>query len=371
MKKFVILFVAMAMSIGCSNDDNNLEEIVVKDLVLSMNNKEVYVGDEVLFTVLDKEGEKVDASIYVGNTLVKNPVIFDKVGDFTIVAKKEGFENSNLLKVSVKDKIVELSQLVLSASDVALKIGEQVSFTITANDVIVKDALIYNVATGAALPNNVFEATTAGEFAFVAKKAGYVDSSIIKVEVETVDEKGNYLFVNGNDYGVSMVYFDIDRKLETDKEGNSVEVDVVVELLDGQLANQYSFMVLHEDIYFILTLWGVNKTIVQKDGEIVDYGKRLMPNEVSDLQLSSLVVISDNDNVFELFDTNGEFTINFRDIDVANKGIGVGGDGIGGTIDFEFNFESFKDTVNLNFSGDILFSEILLENKSIVKSKRL
>lgn len=369
MKKFMILFIAMATTFGCSSDDNNSEEIIVKDLVLSTDKKEVQVGDEVLFTVLDKEGKKVDASIYVGNTLVKNPVKFDKTGDFSVVAKKEGFKNSNLLTIKVKDKV--LSQLTLKPSSDTVKVGDKVTFTIAVANVVENGAAIYNVATGVALPNNVFEATTVGEFAFVAKKAGFADSTQVVVTVEEVEAKSdNFLTVNGINVDFRYVIFDVMRENVMDKDGNLTEVDKVVKLEDGRFANEYSLMILEQDNYLIITLRVLNSSIVAKDGTIVNYGKRVLPTNAKDVVFADLFLIGSDYFIIEDYLTAKKFDLKINNVSIPNDGIGVGVDGVSGIADFGFSFESEENEIDFSFAGDVFFSESLEKESKAFKFKK-
>ncbi len=370
MKKFMILFIAMATTFGCSSDDNNSEEIIVKDLVLSTDKKEVQVGDEVLFTILDKEGKKVDASIYVENALVKNPVKFDKAGDFSVVAKKEGFKNSNSLTIKVKDKEEGLSQLSLKSSSNAVKVGDKVTFTIAVANVVENGATIYNVTTGVALPNNVFEATTVGEFAFVAKKAGFADSTQVVVIVEEAEDKSNnFLTVNGNNVDFRYVILDVMRENVIDKDGNLIEVDKVVKLDDGRFANEYSLMILEQDNYLIITLRVLNSSVVEKDGSIVNYGKRVLPTNAKDVVFTDLFLIGGDYFILENYLTAKKFDLKINNVFIPNDGIGSGVDGVFGIADFGFSFESEENEIDFSFAGDVIFSESLEKESKAFKFK--
>lgn len=263
MKKLLLLFVATAAFIGCSSDDNNSETPVVvkQDLVLSTSKANVTVGEELEFTIVDKAGKKVDAGVYVDNKAVANPVKFDQAGIFSVVAKKEGFKDSNILKIDVSDK--KLVQLKLEATASSVIKGDQVMFTVFADNVAVKDAIVYNEKTGEALVDNVFEANELGMVSFVAKKEGFTDSVVLTVNVES---KPNGYFVNGLELDIDLVVLDLIQENVVDVNGKSIVVDKVVEFEDGRLANEYSLMLIEENNFTFLTLWVANNSIVKKMG---------------------------------------------------------------------------------------------------------
>lgn len=370
MKKLLLLFVATAAFIGCSSDDNNSETPVVvkQDLVLSTSKANVTVGEELEFTIVDKAGKKVDAGVYVDNKAVANPVKFDQAGIFSVVAKKEGFKDSNILKIDVSDK--KLVQLKLEATASSVIKGDQVMFTVFADNVAVKDAIVYNEKTGEALVDNVFEANELGMVSFVAKKEGFADSAVLTVNVES---KPNGYFVNGLELDIDLVVLDLIQENVVDVNGKSIVVDKVVELEDGRLANEYSLMLIEENNFTFLTLWVANNSIVKKNGVIVDYGKRILPTEVtkkSDVVFRDLFIVGEY-FIMENYLTVSQFVLDFNKLEIPAKGIGVGEKGVMGDIGIGFDFESDMNNIEFNYTGEIFFTETIeKESRSFrVKNK--
>lgn len=361
----MFLFVAMTVMIGCSNDDSNLEEVVVKGLLVNSDSKEVIVGNQVMFTVLDQDGEKIDATIYVDDKEVINPVVFELSGEFDVVAKKEGYQNSNLLTINVVDKEVVRSELVLTTTESTVKVGAKVSFVITADNMLVEGVTIYNIETGDSLPNNIFEATEKGMFSFIAKKEGFVDSVEVVVTVEE-EERESFLKVNGVNIDFNHVVFDVIRENITDEKGNRKEVDKVVKLDNGRFANEYSLMILEQDNYLIITLWVENKGIIEKDGVIVNYGKRVLPINEKEIVFSDLFLVGDY-FIIENYLTTEKFDLEINYVSIPNNGVGAGVEGVFGTADFGFGFVSEGNEIDFSFAGEVFFTESLEKDSKALK----
>lgn len=291
MKKLLFLLLVTAAFIGCSSDDNNSEvPVVVKqELVISTTKVNVIVGEELVFTVKDKAGKKVDAGIYVDNKKVTNPVKFDQAGKFSIVAKKEGFKDSAVITVNVKAK---------------------------------------------------------------GKVNGYN--------------------VNGFEKEIELVILDVIQVDTIDVNGKAIVVDKVIELEDGRLANEYILMPLEQNNYTFLTLWVVNNSIVKKDGVIVDYGKRILPTEVSkksDIVFAHFFVVGGEEFIMENFLTVDSFVLNFNRLDVLNKGLGAGDQGVDGQIDISFDLKSDENIIAFSYSGDIHFTESIEKESKAFKAR--
>lgn len=372
MKKLLLLFLATVAFIGCSSDDNNETPVVKENLVLSTSQSKITVGEKLKFNVVDKAGKTVNAGIYVDNVGVVNPVTFDKAGTFSVVAKKDGFKDSNVLKIEVTDVgDVKVIQLQLKATASSVNIGDQVKFTISADNAAVDGAVVVNVNTGAVVIDNTFDATDIGEFKFVAKKNGFADSAEITVNVEAKGKANGY-YVNGLEVDIELVILDLIQVNTMDANGKAIVVDKIVELEDGRLANEYVLMPLEQNNYTFLTLWVVNNSIVKKDGVIVDYGKRILPTEVNketDIVFGDLFLVGADFFIMENNLTVESFVLNFDKLNVPNKGVGVGESGVKADISIGFDFESDQNNIEFNYSGDIQFTESIEKDSKAFKAR--
>lgn len=102
MKK-ILFFLLVSLSLfSCnSNDDGNSQPQEKKELHLTVDATAAIVNQPIYFTIQNNDKEDVTADLYVGNSKVDNPMVFDEVGVYDIVAKKAGYVNSNVLQVNV------------------------------------------------------------------------------------------------------------------------------------------------------------------------------------------------------------------------------------------------------------------------------
>ena len=96
------LFIALA---SCSSDDGGSggdDNPPISNLVLSSNTSTIVVNESISFDVT-MDGKKVlDATIYIDGTAISgNNHTFTEQGLFEVIAKKEGSENSNIVKITV------------------------------------------------------------------------------------------------------------------------------------------------------------------------------------------------------------------------------------------------------------------------------
>lgn len=232
-KLFMFLAVAGLATFGasCSSDDSKNDDPKQKDLVLS-GKTDVKEGDAVTFTV--KVGDKAEAGtdLYVAGEKVSNPYTFTKKGEFKVQAKKNGFNDSNVLTVKVSEKDVvgpepDPKTLVLSVvGGNEVTVGQDVVFLVKDNEgATVTGATIKKANATVANP---WTATEAGTFKFVASKDGYENSNEISVVVnEVVVPEGQFLKVG--DDNVSLV----DAKFIYFLDGDYVYSE---ELEDGSVA---------------------------------------------------------------------------------------------------------------------------------------
>ncbi|WP_353119209.1 hypothetical protein [Myroides odoratus] len=181
-----------------SSDDNGGDGGQKKDLVLS-GKTDVKEGDAVTFTV--KVGDKAEAGtdLYVAGEKVSNPYTFAKVGEFKVQAKKNGFNDSNVLTVKVSEKggvTPDPKTLVLSVvGGTDVKVGDEVVFLVKDNEgATVTGATIKKGGTTVASP---WVPTEVGTFKFVASKDGYENSNEVSVVVAQNTIPENFVKVNG------------------------------------------------------------------------------------------------------------------------------------------------------------------------------
>lgn len=203
-KLFMFLAVAGLATFGasCSKSDDNGggDEKNEKQLELTASNKEIKVGDSVTFTVKVDGKVETGAELLSGKDKISLTHKFDKAGDFTIVARKNGFKESAsvTIKVTDKDTPPEEGQLTLIATPSTVKVGESVMFVVKDGSSIITDATITQVG-GAAVTGGTWTATAEGVVKFKATKAGAKDSAEVSVTVEkaAVVPTGNYTKLNG------------------------------------------------------------------------------------------------------------------------------------------------------------------------------
>lgn len=200
-KLFMFLAVAGLATFGasCSSDDGGGGD--TKTLTLSADKTSVKVNETVTFTASEK-----DAEIYVGDKKISNSTKFDKEGSYNVVAKKKGFNDSPVVKITVtKDGGIdpEVKQLTLTALPTSVKIGDVVTFIVKEGNNVVTDATITQVG-GAAITGNTWTAATAGSFKFKATKTGAKDSAEVTVIVTDNGTPGT-----GNFYKVGNTTYDI------------------------------------------------------------------------------------------------------------------------------------------------------------------
>ncbi|TDS62100.1 hypothetical protein [Myroides indicus] len=212
-KLFMFLAVAGLATFGvsCSSSDdsgnggNGGDE---KTLSLSADRKEIKEGESVTFTV--KVGDKVEsgAEFYIGSDKISNPHKFDAAGEYKVVAKKEGFKDSNAVTVKVTKEGVDPepeAKLVLELdNEGTITEGDEVSFTVmNEKNLPVTDAVIY--VNDKAITGTSFKTEAPGTYTAIAKK-GDVESNKVSFEViEFIPPSGDgTLTYDGVDYTVTQ-----------------------------------------------------------------------------------------------------------------------------------------------------------------------
>ncbi len=116
MRKLFISLSLMTLTlsgiVSCSSDDSNKEKKQLKTMVLTVNSTTVEENDQVTFTVLVGQELVEGVEIYIDGKLGTNPFIFDKMGSYKVIAKKEGYYDSNELLIKVT-KAVEVNSPII------------------------------------------------------------------------------------------------------------------------------------------------------------------------------------------------------------------------------------------------------------------
>ena len=275
-KLFMFLAVAGLATFGasCSSDDSKNDDPVKKDLVLS-GKTDVKEGDAVTFTV--KVGDKAETGtdLYVDGVKAANPHTFSKVGEYKVQAKKNGFNDSNVLTVKVSEKggvdpepEPDPKTLVLSVVGGTEAIaGQEVIFLVKDNEgnnvtgtVIKKDGTTVS---------NPWTPTEAGTFKFVASKEGYENSNEVTVNVTVVDvPEGNFVKIGNKYYNIENMRL----KANASQQGNDW---IIYRYQDEDPTKQYSVWAYEyyelneaEDEYVVRAMFQV-VTVYEKDGNIV------------------------------------------------------------------------------------------------------
>lgn len=188
-------------SCSSSDDNGNGGGNDKETLILSADKTSVKVDETVTFTVSEK-----DAELYVeGKKISSKSTKFDKEGSYKVVAKKNGFKDSNVVTIKVTkdgtggpgDNEKETLKLTILPTEVTL--GNAVSFVVYEGTTDVSSSAKIFV-NGSEITGSSYTATAVGTYSVVAKKEGANDSdakTFTVVEAPAVPE-GNF-FAAGSD----------------------------------------------------------------------------------------------------------------------------------------------------------------------------
>lgn len=302
MRKIGYLMMMSVMIMACSSEDNNvkghkIEEGVLKYLKLDASATEVVVGEEVSFTLLDDVGKEVEGTILLNGKEIAKKYAFGNVGKFKVKGVKQGFDISNEITITVLDKVVEKSSLLLIVNKTEVEVGERVTFEVFSGDASVKAGVkILDLKTKKEIEGFEFVAKEEGEFKFIATGEGYIDSEeiVVKVkEAKVIHE--TVLVINGKE--LDLAYCTVEYRL-LDR-GLNIETDEVIgavfDLGNGVYGNQYSLIIETKTNkeaqkgHVFVELLVPNPTIkVNKNGEVIDYGKRVLPTKDTEVKLRAI-----------------------------------------------------------------------------------
>ncbi|MVX34806.1 hypothetical protein [Myroides sp. LoEW2-1] len=181
------LFAVIFLFLSCSSDDNETTIPADKQkLTLTADHETTTIGTTVKFTVKLNDQIITDALVKQkdGETLTSGEWKPEAAGTFTFVAQKQGFENSNEISIVVTK---EKTQLILTANKTTVENGEEVLFTVTAEEEGISDFTL-EILNKEKINSNKWIPTEEGTFQVIASKEGFIDSTPLEIIVtEKVD----------------------------------------------------------------------------------------------------------------------------------------------------------------------------------------
>lgn len=240
----------------------------IKKLELKASSINIYLGDEVLFDVL-VDNKPVTASIFIDDEKISgNGYVFEDVGTFEVIAKLEGYLDSEVIVITV----VKKPGLNLFASSTSVTVGGNVTFSVTSGEETLEaDIYIDNQK----ISGSTYIFNNTGTFKVVAKLDGYADSDELSVTVREPQYKTD-IYVAGTEVsGASQIakYWE---------NGSSVS------LTSGTIAYATSIYVYNDDVYvagFEENSNGVNVAMYWKNGR-----QYPLTNGASDAEAHSIFV---------------------------------------------------------------------------------
>ncbi|HLW33924.1 MAG TPA: kelch repeat-containing protein [Aequorivita sp.] len=98
----ILLSVFTISYFSCSKNDDGPGTVETPQLELTASATEVETGQEVIFTVAAASKNIPDAAIYIdGTSIIGYTHTFTEEGTFQVVAKKEGYQESNFISINV------------------------------------------------------------------------------------------------------------------------------------------------------------------------------------------------------------------------------------------------------------------------------
>ena len=175
---------------------------------------DVGVGKKISFTVTDQEGISItNAGIYLTDgTQIEYDYVFKAVGNFKVIAKSEGYKDSDGLVITVKDKVAEL---IMTLDGEADELYADEVFKLNIKDrtgVAVSNALLYKNGTATAIKseNGVFEVAFDEEGTYKLHAIHEEDeSNVVEVTLKAKRKASNSFTFNGRTFDVknSTLFF--------------------------------------------------------------------------------------------------------------------------------------------------------------------
>ncbi len=212
-KLFMFLAVAGLATFGtaCSSSDDNTPPPPpeVGQLALSASKTTLEINEKVTFAVKLDGKAVADAEIFIDGTKISGyETSFATAKAYKVVAKKAGSKDSSELTITVKEKVIEKKQLVLTATPVLLALNAETTFKVTLDGQDVTSSSVITV-NGTAVTNAKFKSATAGDFTAIAKKEGSIDSEEVVVTVLPAATAGNKTVYGGTEKVINNTVFGI------------------------------------------------------------------------------------------------------------------------------------------------------------------
>ncbi|MDM1043418.1 hypothetical protein HX004_01850 [Myroides sp. 1354] len=212
---FLFLTTLVTMNVACSSsDDKKEEEEKALSLVSNADGKGIPEGTSVMFTVTTNEGEKkVEVSgvaFYMDGKEIGNPYVFEKAGTFNVVAKKNGFLDSNVVVIKVVEDDVVIEKETLTIAVIGgftdIEVEEEIRFEVKDEEGGLVENAEISLSDGTVI-GYAWTPTAVGTYKIKAKKEGYNASAEITVNVKaksvkklvlTLESNAEELYVNEN-----------------------------------------------------------------------------------------------------------------------------------------------------------------------------
>ena len=369
MKKLTSLIFVMLMIIGCTSDDNSkISEPITPEpssntLKLSSDIKNTSVGTETTFYITNDKKRSVEAQLFIGETEITSPYVFNEVGSFNVVAKKEGYTDSNILEINVSEEKFEQLNLVVDLQSIEVK--QTATFQVRVGKQLLRDNVtIINTETNEPLKNNEFTGTETGKYTFKAVVDGYLPSEEIVITVTPRVLRDLFTF-NGEEYPIAAVYIEAEVMEIEDSTGKKKLVDKPYLLDDGSFGNIYEmqFISRANNSYnsYSITFYIKNPSIKGTSASnITDYGTRILFDKTNELIPRRIFgMLSNNQTISEsnILDKMGPLTFVKNEIDIKNYGHNGIDKHTQGFLNIEGTFEGAKGTFFFVYNGPFLFTE--------------
>lgn len=146
MLSFSLLALVLTGTVSCSSDDNSSEKKQMQTLELkTLKGNTVTVNEEVAFVVAVGSTTVEGSLIYVDGKQVTNPFTFTTAGTYKVVAKKEGYNDSNEITINVEQAAVSIRKTWVPVHvNVGMPAGDPISMPYPKQENCDDDTLVFN-----------------------------------------------------------------------------------------------------------------------------------------------------------------------------------------------------------------------------------
>lgn len=352
MRKIGYLFMLLFVLAGCSSDDSNNDNSGRKfeSLKLEVSNDEILLGEQVVFTIKDVNGNEIDGELKANGKVISSKFIFDKAGRYKIYATKKGYIDTNLVDVNVVDK--NKSQLTLEPNKERVIVGTSVVFKVfDFNKEQLRGMKIFDVMGNKDLEGSEFTPLKAGEYKFIAKGSVYADSEEIIITV--LDKEADRVVINNIESITDAHYLDLNF-LPKDKDNpDAPQMPYISEIEPGVYGNYYTMtMRITKTAEFPMGLIRVhmlveNPTIeVDAKGNITEVGERSIPSSKSKFKI---IAVESKIKGYEVDDRGadvGQYELHFYGAEFENEPF-YGA--YFGNVDVKFSYKSKNSNFTLEY----------------------